>query len=179
MGSKKTADNRLQMGIIMKIRNFKPAGRRVLAGVLGIIMVLSMGFPVQKVYAEERRTVRVGIFNLGNFQGFDENGDAVGYNIEYLNKIAEINHWSYEYVPAQNWVEATDMLAKGEIDLLAPAQKTDALVEQFDYVVYTMGTEFAAIYTLATVRICYMKILIRWGNYVLELPKIRPFIKNL
>lgn len=85
------------------------------------------------------KTVRVGIFSLGKFQGWDENGDPTGYNVDYLNKIAEKNHWTYDYVDCENWVNATEMLKNGDIDLLAPAQITDALKEQFDYSTLYMG----------------------------------------
>lgn len=49
----------------------------------------------------------------------------------------------------ENWVDATSKLESGEIDLLAPAQITDALEERFDYTEVPMGTESAAIYTMA------------------------------
>ena len=101
------------------------------------------------VKAENGKTVRVGVFPLGKFHNFDESGNVYGYDIEYIEKISEITHWNIEYVSADNWVEATEMLEQGEIDLLAPAQKIDSLSERFDYAAFPMGTEFAAIYTLA------------------------------
>ncbi|WP_323399411.1 transporter substrate-binding domain-containing protein [Christensenella sp.] len=70
--------------------------------------------------------------------------------MDYLNKIAQITHWNYEFVKVSNGVEATSLLESSGIDLLAPAQKTEALSAAFDYSVYSMGTEFAAIYTLST-----------------------------
>lgn len=100
------------------------------------------------INAEESRTVKVGVFPLGKFHNYDENGKAYGYDVEYMKKIAEITHWNVEYVEAANWVEATEMLESGEIDLLAPAQKIDSLSARFDYAAFPMGTEFAAIYTL-------------------------------
>lgn len=101
------------------------------------------------VWAKENETVKVGVFPLGNFHNYDEYGHVYGYDIDYIKKISEITHWNIEYVEVENWVEATDMLENGEIDLLAPAQKIDSLSEQFDYAAFPMGTEFAAIYTQA------------------------------
>lgn len=92
--------------------------------------------------------IRIGIFSLGNFQGFDEDGNACGYNVEYLNKLAEMQHWKYEFVPAANWVEATELLEQGKIDLLAPAQNIPELNGRFSYAALPMGTEAAAIYAL-------------------------------
>lgn len=101
------------------------------------------------VFAANRTTVKVGIFSLGEFQDWNDHNNACGYNVDYLNKIAEITHWDYEYVPCKNWVDATEKLENKEIDLLAPAQITDALSEKFDYATLYMGTEAAAIYTKA------------------------------
>lgn len=99
---------------------------------------------------EESKPIRVGIFSLGNFQGFDSNGEPIGYNIEYLNKVAEIKHWKYEFVPVGNWVEAANYLEEGKIDLLAPAQNIPSLNGRFSYAALPMGTEAAAVYTLDT-----------------------------
>ena len=104
--------------------------------------------PVSECLAEEAVTVRVGVFSLGKFQNVEESGKVSGYNAEYLEKIAEITHWKIEYVIVENWVEATELLRNGEIDLLAPAQKIQSLENQFDYAAMPMGLEFAAIYTL-------------------------------
>ena len=98
---------------------------------------------------DAERTVKVGIFSLGSFMGWDENGKACGYNIDYLDKIAEVTHWNYEYVDCNNWTTATEMLANGEIDLLAPAQHTTNLDAKFSYTTQPMCTESAAIYTLS------------------------------
>ncbi|MDD4369793.1 MAG: transporter substrate-binding domain-containing protein [Anaerostipes sp.] len=97
--------------------------------------------------AAHEKTVRVGIFSLGKFMSFDKNGKAQGYNVDYLDNIAKKNHWKYEYVDCSNWVKATEMLKNGKIDLLAPAQRIDSLVKNFDFATNSMGIEAAAIYT--------------------------------
>lgn len=94
-------------------------------------------------------TVRVGIFSLGKFQGWNEEGEPCGYNIDYLEEIEERTHWKFEYVACENWVDATEKLENEEIDLLAPAQKIESLGDKFDYCTQAMGTESAAIYTKA------------------------------
>lgn len=99
---------------------------------------------------KEPDPIRVGVFSLGNFQGYDENGEVFGYNIEYLSKIAELRHWQYEYVPVENWVQATEYLEQGKIDLLAPAQNIPSLNGRFSYAALPMGTEAAAVYALDT-----------------------------
>lgn len=96
----------------------------------------------------ESEPIKVGIFPLGDFQNYDEEGKEYGYNVEYLSKIAELKHWNYEYIKVNNWVEGTELLEKGELDLLAPAQNIPDLKERFSYAAFPMGTEAAAIYAL-------------------------------
>lgn len=118
---------------------------------LGIAMFLTLLIAmsiVSQAEWKEREPIRVGIFPLGNFQGFDEEGEAWGYNVEYLNKIAELGHWRYEYVPLNNWIQATEYLEQGKIDLLAPAQNIPSLNGRFSYAALPMGTEAAAVYVL-------------------------------
>lgn len=119
--------------------------------ILNIIMNILTPKPIQAAIhqGKELEVVRVGIFSLGAFQGWAEDGTPVGYNIDYLEEIAERTHWKYEYVPCQNWVDATEKLEAGEIDLLAPAQQISSLEERFDFGTQVMGTEAAAIYTCA------------------------------
>lgn len=114
--------------------------------ILSIVLVLGILFTVPiRASAEEERTVRVAVFSLGQFQQY-RNGEASGYNIEYLNEIAKYTHWNYEYVEAANFSEACDLLEQGTVDLVAPAQIKDFLEEKFDYPAFSMATEFAAIY---------------------------------
>ena len=127
----------------------KQLRRQLLAFCLIISLLPIWNLTVAAAPKDADRTVKVGIFSLGSFMGWDENGEACGYNIDYLNKIAEVTHWKYEYVDCDNWTTATEMLEKGEIDLLAPAQHTDVLDSKFSYTTQAMCTESAAIYTLS------------------------------
>lgn len=129
--------------------------KKVWTRIVALVLIVSVWLPfvhMQQTEAAENQaqTVKVGIFNLGKFMYFDEDGEAKGYNVDYLNKVAESTHWNYEFVKCNNWVDATEKLERGEIELLAPAQKTDALMEEFDYSAIQMGIECAAIYTLDT-----------------------------
>lgn len=123
---------------------------RVISIITIFIALLFSPAIVSKAQWSEQDPIRVGIFSLGNFQGYDENGEAYGYNIEYLNKIAELKHWKYEYIKVANWIEATKFLEQGKIDLLAPAQNIPSLNGRFSYAALPMGTEAAAVYSLDT-----------------------------
>ncbi len=124
--------------------------KKALVIIIAFIMAAGMMSPI-KAAAEDTvgRVVRVGVFPLGQFQYFDEDGNACGYNIDYLNKIAEITHWKVEYVQCNNWFDGLQMLESGEIDLIAPAQRTDDLYSRFSYGACQMGIECAALYMLS------------------------------
>ena len=102
-----------------------------IGGITAFAVLFSAMAMTSQAQWKESDPIRVGIFSLGNFQGFDENGEAFGYNIEYLNRLAELKHWSYQYVELENWVEAVNELERGTIDLLAPAQNIPSLNGRF------------------------------------------------
>lgn len=120
--------------------------KKLSALLLAIIIGVSL-LPVQ-TQALEQKTVRVAVFPLGQFQYFDEDGNACGYNIDFLNRLSQTTHWIYEYVEAENFQGATQLLRDGKVDLVAPVQKKDYLEEEFDYFAYTMASECGAVYTL-------------------------------
>lgn len=92
---------------------------RLLAFILLFGMIMCGGLPVQASEAGNgKRVVRVPC-GINDFLRFDENGAPVGYCKNYLDGLAQINKWEYEYVEA-TWTEAVDMLDKGEIDILFP-----------------------------------------------------------
>ena len=116
---------------------------------LAAALLLLLGACALNAGAQEVKPIRVGLFSLGQFMGWDETGEACGYQVDYLNRIAEVTHWTYEFVDCQNWENAKDMLEAGQIDLLAPAQRTARLVDRFDFCGISMGLEATAIYTTA------------------------------
>lgn len=114
---------------------------------IAIVFAMAFAFSI-KTDAAPETTVRVGMFPLGQFQNYDENGNPYGYNIDYLKKISETTHWYYEYVPAEGFTDALEMLRNGEVDIVAPVQMRGYIQETCDYSTYSMGNEFAAIYVL-------------------------------
>jgi len=62
----------------------------------------------------------------------DENGKPTGYCADYLNELAEINNWTYEYVNC-SWTEAVAMLERGELDILFPTDYLPEREETMDF----------------------------------------------
>lgn len=96
---------------------------------------------------EDDITVKVGFFPLPGFNEYDSMGNPSGYNIEYLQEVTRYTNWSIELVEAANWSDAVEKLRRGEIDLLAPAQKTPQREVEFGFCDYPFGTEYGAILT--------------------------------
>lgn len=92
-------------------------------------------------------TVRIGFFALNGFLEYDENRNPVGYNVEYLDKISEFTGWSYEYVHVSGWSKAVELLRNGEVDMIAPAQRTREWEDEFLFSEYSIGTEYGGMLT--------------------------------
>lgn len=79
---------------------------------------------IMKVQAETQ-TIRIPC-GINDLLRLDENGKPTGYCIDYLNELAQINNWTYEYVNC-TWTDAVTMLESGELDILFP---TDYMPER-------------------------------------------------
>lgn len=94
--------------------------------------------------------IAVGYFPLENFNMLDSSGNVRGYNVDYLNKIAEYTKWEYTYIEYDSWSSALEEMKKKEIQLLAPAPFTLENAQLFDYPAFPIGREYGAMLTLNT-----------------------------
>lgn len=94
----------------------------------------------------ESKIVRVGYFSSPNFQegGADEHKRGAGY--EYLQKIASLTGWSYEYVYA-SFGECLEMLENGEIDLMGDVSYTLDRSRRMRFSAYPQGSEEFSLFT--------------------------------
>ena len=66
----------------------------------------------------EARIIRIPC-GINDLLRLDENGKPAGYCVDYLDELAQINNWTYEYVNC-TWSDAVPMLERGELDILFP-----------------------------------------------------------
>jgi len=66
----------------------------------------------------KKRTVRIPC-GINDLLRLDENGKPTGYCVDYLNELAQLNNWTYEYVEC-TWSDAMTMLDRGELDIIFP-----------------------------------------------------------
>ena len=88
----------------------------------------------------ESKTVRVGYFPSLNFQEGDDDEHKRGAGYEYLQKIASVTGWSYEYVYA-SFGECLEMLENGEIDLMGEVNYTLDRSRRMRFSSYPQGSE--------------------------------------
>ncbi|MBP3451483.1 MAG: transporter substrate-binding domain-containing protein, partial [Agathobacter sp.] len=112
-----------------------------------VLIVVSCIMNFETVKADENETIRVGIYQMEGFHSYNEYGDIEGYCIDYLNVVAGIKRWTFEYVEVEDFMDGCNKLEAGEIDLIAPAMMTDARKEKFAYSELNFGTEYTILVT--------------------------------
>ena len=79
----------------------------------------------------ETRPIRIPC-GINDLLRLDENGKPTGYCVDYLNELAQINNWTYEYVNC-TWTDAVAMLERGELDILFPTDHMPEREETMDF----------------------------------------------
>ena len=90
------------------------------------------------------RVVRVPC-GINDLLRLDEMGGPVGSYAAYLDKLARVNDWQYEYVET-TWTHAVKMLEAGELDLLFPTNYTDERTETMDFSAMVAGYTAPALF---------------------------------
>lgn len=78
--------------------------------------------------------VKVGFYNIPGFNNQNGNGERSGYGYDFLQLVRRHSQMEFSYVGYdRTWAESMEMLAAGEIDLLAGALRTPEREQMFDY----------------------------------------------
>ena len=120
--------------------------KRIAIVVLAFMMLLGNGKP----YAAdtEGKTVKVGVYDMDGFFDYNAEGKVEGFCIDYLNVIAEITRWEYEFVKIADFKEGIERIRNGELDLIAPATVTDTRKEEFAFSDLHFGMEHTILFTM-------------------------------
>ena len=97
--------------------------------------------------ADETRTIRVGVYPMEGFHSYNDSGEIEGYCIDYLNVVAGLTGWKYEYVDVADFMDGCDKLEAGEIDIMGPAMMSEDRKEKFAYSDVGFGTEYTVLLT--------------------------------
>lgn len=124
----------------------KAQKKKIISGSIFFLLLMTLSLRVFAANEKPARVVRVGDITTVLSTSLDEE-QREGYVYDYLDKIAEITGWEYEYVNA-TWVDSLEMLKSGELDLLPQVQYTPEREELFLFPEYNMGMNCAYLLTL-------------------------------
>jgi PAS domain S-box-containing protein len=82
--------------------------------------------------APAQETIRVGVYLNPPLSFPDLNGKPGGFIVDLLGYIAKQQGWALHYAPC-NWDECHELLALGEIDMLAPVSAKEARSRGLDH----------------------------------------------
>lgn len=93
----------------------------------------------------ENQVIRVGYFDTQGFLYQNPDGSYYGYAAEFLENVAKITGWEYEFI-CGSWDEMREMLDAGEVDFLAPVQADKERRQELEFGRYTVGYEYSLLY---------------------------------
>lgn len=136
------------------------------------VLILCFCLPLA-VWGAEPQTVRVGYFRVGNYYKVDENGKIESYDTRWLDEISHYANLRLEYVDCGTWLQGTEMLNTGEIDLLGLALWSEEREKAYEFCLNSYGYNVSEIVTKPDSKIVFqdfeaigkMKIGVRF-NYV-------------
>ncbi len=117
-------------------------GKRVVNLVIvGLVLFLLQGPLFVLAANDNQKTVKVGYYENEIFQeGAAKNAVKSGYAYEYYMKLSEYSGWKYEYVYG-TFGDLYQMLADGDIDLLAGLAYREDRLDYISYPEQSMGSE--------------------------------------
>ncbi len=120
-------------------------GSALVLSCLVAFLALFIVFGLKITAKADERTVKVGYIEKSNF--IENNyGNFTGYGVEYLDKVAEVTGWKFEYVAQDNWQDCLMKVETGEIDIVCIAQYTEERAEKYLYSDIPLGYDFTILY---------------------------------
>lgn len=113
-----------------------------------IIIISALVSTALPAYANDKKAIRVGIFDFPGYYEINDMGMRYGYGYDYLFEIAKHTGFEYEFVYA-DWQELLDMLGRGEIDLLDTAQFTEERSKIYRYSAFPTILSYEILYARA------------------------------
>lgn len=97
-------------------------------------MLLLPNYAVYAAEQETNRTVRAGVFYFDGYHMEDEDGNLMGYGVEFLNLVSQYSHLNFVFDGYdRSWEDMLTMLDNGEIDVVTSARKTPDREEKYAF----------------------------------------------
>jgi len=126
--------------------------KRVVAGILGVVLGLSVLTNVMPVKADApMRTMRVGYFAFDGFHMIDEDGNYGGYGYQFLQRLSMYANLNIELVGYdKSWADMLPMLEAGELDFVMPTHMSPERLEKYAFTAEPIGTSYTLLTALET-----------------------------
>ncbi len=125
-------------------------GSIIKSRLLLIIMLVSMLAPIlfgTSTIVHGNQTIRLAVWLQGG-RFIYEDGELSGYDVDLMQKIAERNNWSVEYVFVSGMSEALDALKQGRVDLISSIDEHEELKSDCLYSGLSTGWEYCGLIKL-------------------------------
>lgn len=126
----------------------KPTKRRIIRMVAVMLAIWMTPVIASATTKDTQTTIRVGYYEDGDYMSLNQQGEYVGYNMEFLQEIAKHSGLSFDIVDTKSWTEAYSMLVDGEIDLLPAVYYSQERAKEIQFMTQPM----CSIYTTLNVR---------------------------
>ncbi len=123
--------------------------RKIFAGMLALLMVMGAVMMKVPVTAQNRDTTRVLRVGYVDYEGFifeNEDGEMVGYAVEYLETIGKKANIKFEFVQCA-WEESLEKIKNHELDLVCTAFYSDERAVEFAFSNQNFGRVRCVLYT--------------------------------
>ncbi|MBF0588239.1 MAG: response regulator [Magnetococcales bacterium] len=106
---------------------------------LFLLLIIPMLAPINLLWAESGRTIKVGVYQNRPGVFTDQQGKTQGFYIDLLEEAASREGWKVQYIPG-SWSQNLQNLEKGDIDLQTAIAFTTERTKKYSY---TRQTAFA------------------------------------
>lgn len=115
-----------------------------------LVVLLFVLTSVVPVHSANKKVIKVGYPIQRGLTEKDEEGNYIGYTVDYLNEIKKYTGWDYKFVEVEGSINEQlttllEMLARGEIDLMGGMVYNDSLAQIYDYPGYNYGMAYTTI----------------------------------
>lgn len=113
--------------------------------VFGAIFLCYLFFCFPAQADEKILSARVGYYEDGDYMSRGRSSEYIGFNIEFLQKVAKFGGMRYEMVDGGSWENAWHQLLEGSVDLLPAVYRTEEREKEVLFSNLPMGTLYVTL----------------------------------
>lgn len=108
-----------------------------------VLCCLFFCFPAQS--DDNAVSIRVGYYEDGDYMSRGRSAEYIGFNIEFLQKLAKVGGMRYEMLDEGSWENAWHQLLEGHIDMIPAVFRTEEREKEVLFSNLPMGTLYVTL----------------------------------